>query len=1544
MFDSNANTPTRHGRRGALALLAGVASALLLLVAGAPADTAISGSGEGAGQTGRPRGLAVDTASGNLYVADSVNHRVDVFNSEGNFALAFGWGVADGAPEAQTCGPAATPPTATCQKGLLGGGAGEFGTRQFSGAIDVAVDNSSGPSQHDVYVVDWAEDQLEKEGHGDRVEKFTPTGQFLLAWGGGVITAGAKGTGDINAGSTQVSAVQTTERDFEVGQVITAAGKIPAGTTIVALGAGTITLSKPAIGSGTATSLSVAAGPGNSPSNERQVITLRPDPGLEGTFFALRFATPNPSPSEASTGLTIPYNASPAAVQAALESLPNIGAGNVAVTSPNPGGTPEHVGGPYTIEFKGARYADTNVDQVKLSGLEGANIPAQNGHGAAAVCTAEIASSCSSGVEGRGDGQLADPQTVRLAVGPTGNVYAADSVTIGGSTQGPFEERIQLFEPLGGLVEALTLPGTKSEITGVAVDSGGDFYISTTEGVRRYDAAGNLVETHPGGSVRAISIDAADHLFVAEGSDSGNSIAEYDSAGKTVRRFGYGLFPATGVSGLASYASASGDLYTSEEDTVFHRFFPPAGPLIFRAACKPSFLGNTRATLSAEVNPEGKASTFHFEYITDADFLANGKSFAGAHPATSTAPTAVSIDPEHEEEELFELHKVSAEATLVPETKYHCRVVATSADAPSGLTGPEGAFTSLEPLETGPTWATGVETDATTLNAEVNPLGIATTGYFEYVQEATYLADTKKAEEEARSPGEVTEAGFEHAAKAPAVGGSGEPLEFGEGEDFVARSAAISGLSPGTSYRYRIVVTDPLIAPREIPGSSETFRTFLVGEGALPDHRAYELVSPAQKNSAEVFEPGGAGEGLASVPTYVPVTAAASSGEALTYASWTAFEAAKSAPPGSQYISRRGADGWRTENISPAPPLDGVLYPATPNYRGFDPELGFGALVAGAAAPDGEVPDNLYLRDGQTGALATLTTGERHVATKELDFFCLDYAGASTDGSRAFFAANGSFAGVPAGENGQEYSLYEWSAADGLRPIDILPGATQPLAPSRHINFGAVAPHCQETESVARHVVSADGRRVFWSYGPSSGGPSKLLAFLDGQETVQLDERAPGATGTSGGGVFQAASSDGSVVLFTDDSRLVKGAGANTGEPDLYRYQFGAEPALSDLTPESPTPGSEAAGVKGLVGASDDGSYIYFVATGVLSGEQQNTAGEKAVAGADNLYLSHEGQVSFVAILGSEETAVISASQPKHFAYRVTPNGRHLAFLSVEAKELADYDNTVSSGQHCRFAVHKGFPLEGGPLCPEAFIYSAETGALACASCNPSGARPSGPSALPGWSNPFEGPRYLSDDGQRLYFESQDRLLLADKNEKRDVYEFELAGNGTCSKDSPSFDPASGGCHFLISSGQSEDESYLADASPDGRDVFFSTRQALLGRDTNENYDLYDAREGGGFPESAEPSPCEGTECKPSLLAAPLLTSPVSDAFFGSGNLVPPVVKPSAKKPLTNAQRFATALKACRKKHNKHKRAVCRVQARKRYGPKSRANSHKAGK
>ncbi|HEY3759686.1 MAG TPA: hypothetical protein VGL37_07970 [Solirubrobacteraceae bacterium] len=95
-------------------------------------------AGSGNGQLSEPFGVAVDEASGDVYVADSANNRVEEFDASGSYIGQFG--------------------------------GGETPAGAFSGPKAVAVDNSSGAAKGDVYVNDV--------GHSV-VDVFTATGKYV---------------------------------------------------------------------------------------------------------------------------------------------------------------------------------------------------------------------------------------------------------------------------------------------------------------------------------------------------------------------------------------------------------------------------------------------------------------------------------------------------------------------------------------------------------------------------------------------------------------------------------------------------------------------------------------------------------------------------------------------------------------------------------------------------------------------------------------------------------------------------------------------------------------------------------------------------------------------------------------------------------------------------------------------------------------------------------------------------------------------------------------------------------------------------------------------------------------------------------------------------------------------------------------------------------------------------------------------------------------------------------------------------------------------
>jgi NHL repeat-containing protein len=146
-----------------------------------------------AGGMSEPIGVAVDQATGNLYVTDNVNHRIDVFRADGAFEGAFGWKVNSTTPleELQFC------TTATgCQAGSVGGGAGQFGERSSSGVElrsigHPAVAPAGAPDAGNVIVADSANNRVDEFSLTLNVGKEVTGVGFVRGVGWGVATGAA---------------------------------------------------------------------------------------------------------------------------------------------------------------------------------------------------------------------------------------------------------------------------------------------------------------------------------------------------------------------------------------------------------------------------------------------------------------------------------------------------------------------------------------------------------------------------------------------------------------------------------------------------------------------------------------------------------------------------------------------------------------------------------------------------------------------------------------------------------------------------------------------------------------------------------------------------------------------------------------------------------------------------------------------------------------------------------------------------------------------------------------------------------------------------------------------------------------------------------------------------------------------------------------------------------------------------------------------------------------------------------------------------------
>ncbi len=196
--------------------------------------------------------------------------------------------------------------------------------------------------------------------------------------------------------------------------------------------------------------------------------------------------------------------------------------------------------------------------------------------------------------------------------------------------------------------------------------------------------------------------------------------------------------------------------------------------------------------------------------------------------------------------------------------------------------------------------------------------------------------------------------------------------------------------------------------------------------------------------------------------------------------------------------------------------------------------------------------------------------------------------------------------------------------------------------------------------------------------------------------------------------------------------------------------------------------------------------------------------------------------------------------------------------------------------------------------------------------------------------------RVLSADGNKAFFETTESLVPEDTNAQGgcenigkveqlyfsciDTYEWEAPGapGGSCKEGSPGYSPINAGCIYLISTGKSKYPSLFADASASGNDVYFFSRDQLVGQDKDEIQDVYDARVNGGLASQnpAPAVPCEGAEaCHGNGQTPPVESAPATPNFHGPVNPKPKHPKPKHKKPKHNKK------KSHKKSQKKHKRA-----------------------
>ncbi len=624
----------------------------------------------------------------------------------------------------------------------------------------------------------------------------------------------------------------------------------------------------------------------------------------------------------------------------------------------------------------------------------------------------------------------------------------------------------------------------------------------------------------------------------------------------------------------------------------------------------------------------------------------------------------------------------------------------------------------------------------------------------------------------------------------------------------------------------------------------------------------------------------------------------------------------------------RSGDSWSS---------DGLLPLTDPNYGvntlGWDENLT--TVISDVKGDSGRHLASTDIATGATQSLASLPSSSGNGPT---------LAALATDPAHFIFIdkdalAPGAVAGVT--------NLYDFDHGALTLAGRIPPGAATSCDDSTHSPdcvpapagsaAGAGVDNSSQTV-LYQNTISADGSKVFfndlasgrstcaWAGPKPCRSPRRRRALPPTPPNRPPGSPPPPAARRSSSAAAERLTADSTAVSTADNTCSTSSQGA-----DLYRYDT-ASGDLTDLTVDSNASDVCPAGatpcgaqVRGLLGASADGSYVYFVANGVLaSGASPGNCGSSGNS-ACSVYLYHDGTTTFVARLtgpnlGGQHEGInwenySSSSVGESLngkGSRVSPAGALLFTATDSVEAIGGYDNQCGNGH----------------LCAEIFRYAPGDAAPTCISCNPTGSRPSGDAwlqsgldqQLPG-GHPSELNerllRNLSSDGTRVFFDSADALLAADVNGVSDVYEWEADGAGSCHSSA-----TNGGCLYLISTGTSPYPSYLDDASASGDDVFIFTFQSLLPSDADQLRDVYDARVDGGLPSQhqAVAPPCgSADQCHGQGTTPPAQPGAGTGAVSGSGN--PPLPTCRGDKVNRGGRCVARHPKKHHRKRKHHKRS-----------------------
>jgi hypothetical protein len=720
------------------------------------------------------------------------------------------------------------------------------------------------------------------------------------------------------------------------------------------------------------------------------------------------------------------------------------------------------------------------------------------------------------------------------------------------------------------------------------------------------------------------------------------------------------------------------------------------------------------------------------------------------------------------------------------------------------------------------------------------------------------------------------------------------------GEGGVSVHAQLAGLKAGVTYEFRLTLEAPDISGHPQHGSTRTFTTGVPGKTApgvedvsqpspcanealragpssrLPDCRAYEQVTPADKEGAQDLESGFSR----------PKVVIGLDGEHLVIEeAQTKFgEAGGSAGLASSYYFARTPAGWQMTPIARQPQA-GIFSEFVSSNSPFTPDLSEALFTRfwDISFSDRSPSEELMIGPpgGPYTAVAALTRAAGGAEESQ-------WVAVSRGGTTAVFAASedhevipGHPTGTTSGEDLYEYAnghLSQLNVATGGATIGvcgakIAHGYEAELQGSAYNTFG----HAGSNGAI--NSISSDGSRVFFYASPGGGAcPSYGVEEENGEVEVSpnrdLYMRLDGETTVNIGSYqFVGANPEGTRVI------LRRGSG-QLNEYFLYHTENGTLEPIPKLR----------GGYKPML-LSEDGNVIYL------------GSHEEAQPDGVSRYDINAEKLTFITnFIGGHGGG----------GYYTSPNGDQLYWGADGVEGLPGSSNVTN----------------------QLYRYDSVEEAIQCVACSSLiDPEPGFPSvtitetgAQLGRPSPLGSP--ASANGDFVFFETIAALVPQDINGEvgggesedgayspsSDVYEWRRNGIDGCAHVQ--------GCLALITDGIDPGAgNKLLGTDPSGRDVFFATKSQLVATDRDSSTDIYDARIGGGYPPPAPPlSGCEGTECsRPAN--PPEDATPGSFTFSGPGNPAPTLAGKSVAKPKKHGKKKRTKKRVRRKARRVHGRA-----------------------